>query len=109
MSTWSSEIMTGHGGWPNNVFLTSDCKPFFAGSYFPPKDDPAVGTGFPTILAALHGLWTEHRNDKVVPTAEKVFQGWSWTRALHSDDAARAAFIREIALMVKGRRLSAAV
>jgi uncharacterized protein len=70
----ATEIMTGHGGWPNNVFLTPDGKPFFAGSYFPPNDDPAVGTGFPTILEALHGLWTEHRNDKVVPIAEKVFQ-----------------------------------
>ena len=70
----ATEIMTGHGGWPNNVFLTPEGKPFFAGSYFPPKDDPAVGTGFPTILAALHTAWSEHRNDKVVPTAEKVFQ-----------------------------------
>jgi uncharacterized protein YyaL (SSP411 family) len=70
----ATEIMTRHGGWPNNVFLTPDGKPFFAGSYFPPKDDPAVGTGFPTILTALHGLWAEHREDKVVPTAEKVFQ-----------------------------------
>ena len=70
----ATEIMTGHGGWPNNVFLTPEGKPFFAGSYFPPKDDPAIGTGFPTILAALHGLWTEHRSDKVMPAAEKVFQ-----------------------------------
>src|SRR5216684_3773247 len=29
-------IMTGGGGWPNNLFLTPDLKPFYAGSYFPP-------------------------------------------------------------------------
>src|SRR5260370_26300636 len=70
----ATEIMTGHGGRPNKALLTPDGKPFFAGSYFPPNDDPAIGTGFPTILTALHDAWTEHRNEKVVPTAEKVFQ-----------------------------------
>ena len=28
--------MTGSGGWPLNVFLTPDLKPFFGGTYFPP-------------------------------------------------------------------------
>ncbi len=30
------QAMTGSGGWPLNVFLTPDCKPFFGGTYFPP-------------------------------------------------------------------------
>src|SRR5438309_878271 len=29
--------LTGSGGWPLNVFLTSDLKPFFGGTYFPPE------------------------------------------------------------------------
>jgi uncharacterized protein YyaL (SSP411 family) len=29
--------MTGSGGWPLNVFLTPDTKPFYGGTYFPPK------------------------------------------------------------------------
>src|SRR5260370_3497705 len=69
----ATHIMTGHGGWPNNVFLTPDLKPFFAGSYFPPKDDPQVGPGFPTILAALHDAWATHRADEVLPGAERAF------------------------------------
>jgi len=28
--------MTGSGGWPLNVFVTPDLKPFFGGTYFPP-------------------------------------------------------------------------
>ena len=32
------QVLTGSGGWPNNLFLTPDLKPFFAGSYFPPED-----------------------------------------------------------------------
>jgi uncharacterized protein len=30
------QAMTGSGGWPLNVFLTPDAKPFFGGTYFPP-------------------------------------------------------------------------
>jgi uncharacterized protein YyaL (SSP411 family) len=29
--------MTGSGGWPLNVFLTPEGKPFYGGTYFPPK------------------------------------------------------------------------
>lgn len=30
------QVMTGSGGWPLNVFLTPDAKPFYGGTYFPP-------------------------------------------------------------------------
>lgn len=30
------QAMTGSGGWPLNVFLTPEAKPFFGGTYFPP-------------------------------------------------------------------------
>lgn len=30
------QILTGSGGWPLNVFLTPDLKPFYGGTYFPP-------------------------------------------------------------------------
>ena len=43
------QLLTGAGGWPNNLFLTPDLKPFFAGSYFPPEDHEGAN-GFPTIL-----------------------------------------------------------
>ncbi len=29
------QLMTGQGGWPLNVFITPDQKPFYAGTYFP--------------------------------------------------------------------------
>lgn len=31
------QAMTGSGGWPLNVFLTPAGKPFYGGTYFPPK------------------------------------------------------------------------
>jgi len=29
------QMMTGRGGWPLNIMMTPDKKPFFAGTYFP--------------------------------------------------------------------------
>ena len=31
------QAMTGHGGWPLNVFLTPEQAPFYGGTYFPPE------------------------------------------------------------------------
>jgi uncharacterized protein len=31
------QAMTGSGGWPLNVFLTPEKKPFYGGTYFPPQ------------------------------------------------------------------------
>ncbi len=34
------QAMTGSGGWPLNIFLLPNGKPFFGGTYFPPKTIP---------------------------------------------------------------------
>ncbi|MCX8020165.1 MAG: thioredoxin domain-containing protein [Chitinophagaceae bacterium] len=31
------QLITGSGGWPLNVFLTPEGKPFYGGTYFPPE------------------------------------------------------------------------
>jgi uncharacterized protein len=52
--------MNGQGGWPMTVFLTPDKRPFFAGTYFPPKD--AYGRpGFPTLLTRIAEVFHEDR------------------------------------------------
>ncbi|MBI2291960.1 MAG: DUF255 domain-containing protein [Betaproteobacteria bacterium] len=67
----ATQIITGRGGWPNNVFLTPDLKPFFAGSYFPPADDGFGRPGFPTVLKAINEAWTDRRQT-VLADAERV-------------------------------------
>lgn len=64
-------LLAGHGGWPNNVFLTPDLKPFFAGSYFPPQDE-AGRPGFPAILRSLQNAWAT-RHDEVAAAADRVY------------------------------------
>ncbi|MEZ4440751.1 MAG: thioredoxin domain-containing protein [Polyangiaceae bacterium] len=48
------ELLTGRGGWPMSLWLTPERKPFFGGTYFPPRDGArGVKKGFSTILAEL--------------------------------------------------------
>jgi uncharacterized protein len=53
--------MSGSGGWPMTVFLVPDTlEPFFAGTYFPPRD--MYGRpGFPTLLRRIADLWKSDR------------------------------------------------
>ncbi|MDX1503924.1 MAG: thioredoxin domain-containing protein, partial [Thermoanaerobaculia bacterium] len=58
----ATQILTGHGGWPNSVFLTPDLEPFFAGTYFPPETRGGM-PGFPAVLASLSDAWRNRRGD----------------------------------------------
>ena len=40
------------GGWPLNVFVTPDRKPFYGGTYYPPHDYGG-GLGFPSLLKRI--------------------------------------------------------
>ena len=54
------QATSGQGGWPLNVFLTPDLKPFFGGTYFPP-DSRYGRQGFLQILKQLDQLWQTRR------------------------------------------------
>ncbi len=50
------EAMTGSGGWPLNIFLTPDLKPFYGGTYFPPSDRWGQ-PGLDTVLTQIAQKW----------------------------------------------------
>ncbi len=56
------QAMTGSGGWPMNVFLTPDLRPFFGGTYFPPEDRHGMA-GFPKVLAAVADAYATRRSE----------------------------------------------
>ena len=48
------------GGWPLNLFLTPDKKPFYGGTYFPPE--PRWGRpSFTEVLTRVAALWESER------------------------------------------------
>ena len=66
-------LLGRRGGWPLSMFLTPDAKPFFGGTYFPPRDkelpappdeDGAAGekravTGFLTVVKLVQDRWEQ--------------------------------------------------
>lgn len=50
------QAMGLNGGWPLNVFLTPDQKPFYGGTYFPPKQ-------WSQLLIQLSRAFRERRNE----------------------------------------------
>jgi uncharacterized protein len=64
------QASTGSGGWPMNVFLTPDLKPFFGGTYFPPEDRDGT-PGLKTVLAKVKESWSTDRA-KVETTAGRI-------------------------------------
>jgi uncharacterized protein YyaL (SSP411 family) len=65
-----TQAMTGSGGWPMSLFLLPDTKPFYAGTYFPPR--AAHGRpGFMEILEGLHEVWLNDR-EKLTLSASQI-------------------------------------
>ena len=54
------QATTGQGGWPLNVFLTPELKPFYGGTYFPP-DNRHGRPGFLQLLQQVQQLWQTRR------------------------------------------------
>jgi uncharacterized protein YyaL (SSP411 family) len=64
------QATTGSGGWPMNVFLTPELKPFFGGTYFPP--DARYGRpSFLQLLQQISQLWRE-RKGEIAASAEEI-------------------------------------
>ncbi len=64
------QIISGSGGWPLNCFLLPDGRPFYAGTYFPPK--PAYNR--PSWMQVLQNIYQNfyHRREVVEEQAERL-------------------------------------
>lgn len=54
------QLFTGRGGWPLNVFLTPEFKPFFIGTYLPPETREKQ----PSFTEVMTHLNESFRNDR---------------------------------------------
>ena len=56
------QAMTGHGGWPMTVFLTTDGEPFYGGTYFPPEDRGGLPS-FVRVLETISEAYVSRKSD----------------------------------------------
>ena len=72
---------TGQGGWPLSVFLSSEGKPFYGGTYFPPVHRHNL-PAFRDVLDTVVRLWRTDRT-AILSSSENL------TRSLQSRPAAQ--------------------
>ena len=77
------QAMTGQGGWPLTVVMTSDKKPFFVGTYFP-KRNMRGRMGLLELLPEIHNGWLNKR-DEIVKTGDDVVQMLQRPRIVNED------------------------
>jgi uncharacterized protein YyaL (SSP411 family) len=71
------QAMTGHGGWPLNVFLDPEGVPFYGGTYFPPEPRPGMPS-FRQVLDGVAEAWRTRR-DEIQAAAPRTIEGLSAT------------------------------
>jgi len=66
----AAQAISGGGGWPLSAWLTPELKPFYVGTYFPPRN--AYGRpSFRDALLSLHDAWINER-EKVFRSAKAI-------------------------------------
>ena len=66
------QMMTGSGGWPLNIIMTPDKKPFFAGTYFP-RETRQGRVGMIDLSLHVKDIWDKRRNE-AIQSADQVME-----------------------------------
>lgn len=64
------QALTGHGGWPLHAFLTPEAKPFYGGTYFPPRPLHGRPSWMQALQAVVHAF--HHHREAVEQQAQKL-------------------------------------
>ena len=56
------QAITGSGGWPLNVFLTPEARPFYGGTYFPPVKGHNRSS-WTDVLTSVQKAWMDRRDE----------------------------------------------
>jgi uncharacterized protein YyaL (SSP411 family) len=74
------QAMTGSGGWPLNVFLTPGAKPFYGGTYFPPRR-AFNRASWQEVLQGVIQAFNERRHE-IDAQAGKCLPAKNWMKQL---------------------------
>jgi uncharacterized protein YyaL (SSP411 family) len=67
-----AQVLTGSGGWPLNIFMTPDKRPFFAMTYLP-KEDRQGMRGLIGLLGNIAVLWRQ-QPDKIENNCNAIME-----------------------------------
>ena len=84
------------GGWPLNVFVAPDRRPFYGGTYFPPNDDRR-GLGFLSLLRRLREAYLSDP-ERVTQAGRQLTEAVRGMLAPAANDAASLTVSLELAV-----------
>ncbi|MFN4174823.1 MAG: thioredoxin domain-containing protein, partial [Parachlamydiaceae bacterium] len=68
---FAQSLMSGSAGWPLNLILTPELKPFFAATYLPPYSKPGM-IGLDQLIERIKEVWTSEEKEKVIDQAGRI-------------------------------------
>lgn len=68
---FAQALMSSAGGWPLNLILTPELKPFFAVTYLPPANRRGM-MGMKQFIQQINQLWHSEERHQLVDQAEKI-------------------------------------
>jgi len=82
---FAQALMASAGGWPLNLILTPDLKPFFAVTYLPPVNRRGL-IGMQQFIQHINQMWQGDERKQLVEQADKIVEVFEKS-ALSSGDA----------------------
>lgn len=70
---FAQALMSSAGGWPLNVVLTPNLKPFFAVTYLPPKATKGL-IGMDQFVTQIQMLWESEERNMLLAQADKIVE-----------------------------------
>jgi uncharacterized protein YyaL (SSP411 family) len=83
------QMLTGSGGWPLNLFLTPDKKPFFAATYLP-KNNRFGRAGLIELCRQVKSIWTSQPvkvSDSAASVSANLGKAFSFSAAGEPDES----------------------
>ncbi len=81
---FAQALMSSSGGWPLNVLLTPELKPFFAITYLPPDGRRGL-VGMPQFIQQIHQLWQSDEREHLIAQAEQLTEVFERSAQLSGD------------------------
>ncbi len=70
---FAQSMMSGAAGWPLNLVLTPDLKPFFAATYLPPESGHGM-MGMTNLVKRIKDVWQGDERERVLEQASKIVE-----------------------------------
>jgi len=87
------QMLTGSGGWPLNVLLTPDKKPFYAATYIP-KRGRSGRPGMRELIPWISQLW-ENEREKITNSTDEIISAFQESSGFEPDNQLTAEALDE--------------